>query len=725
MTNTPRRLGSAALLLVACGSLLAGAMTGVARANPIMVSPAEQEAALAEYRDLSSLYAEGISKREQTRSAELAEASDNLDDHLKLARTTTKDDVRFKELSESLRHAVELQVLYGKSREQELLNEPRIRELVRMADKAAHEAESRGQWLLANELFFRLNVLFEQEMKYEADVDRLSSRLSMIRLYVPKTLWELTNERRVLDGEDPLPEYNPFGDTFDEKLSPIDDSMVRRAIERAAFGHLDHTGMKDLITHGLDAIETFATTTDLADAFPGLRDARQREAFLAEVNSLRREVEGLTRQANSTDLRKVVYTMLLANDRTIKVMEQALLHEFGNGSMAALDKYTGIIWPDEVKRFERSTRGAFVGVGIQIEMDDLYRIRVVTPLEGTPAQRAGISTGDIITKVNGRSTVGFTLDQAVEVITGPQGTDVTVTVERGEDEDKQVLDFRLDRKRIDLPTVNGWHKIAPGDEGWDWFIDRDAGIGYIRLTSFAENTTEHFDRAIAAMRAERELNGLVLDLRFNPGGLLDQAVSIANRFVDRGLIVKTEDVSGIVRQREMASPISRGSSLVDLPVVVLINNGSASASEIVSGAIQAHAREGNINAWLVGENTFGKGSVQNVFGLDRRGLSMMKLTTQYYKLRDDRMIHRLPGATEWGVKPDIEVEMLPEQIVDALKLRRDSDVLEIDRAGNVIPNADRPDPDRLITEGIDLQLQRALVKLHEARAGKLITQLQE
>ncbi|MEM7622189.1 MAG: S41 family peptidase [Planctomycetota bacterium] len=669
---------------------------------------------------VASMYREGIEAREGLRNSELEEAWAELDEHLLAANEAEQaGEIRKRdaELSESLRLVVEIDVLLGDDRRTELEADERYYTLVDRASDAARNAENRGDWILSNELFVRLSALYEGERRFDDEVDRLNARLAMVRLYAPERLWELNNERRVLGGDGELPAYNPFGDTYQEKLEPIRSDMIMRALQNAAYRHIDNGDMRGMLTSGIESLETFATTRDLQRVFTGMGDDRKLEGFLSGLRDMRGVLED-KRHATTAELGWAVESILRLNSDTINVPPQALLHEFGNGSLDELDRYTAVIWPDEIKRFERSTQGKFTGVGIQIEKDELFNVKVVTPLPGSPAQVAGIGAGDIITSVNGRSIVGFTLDQAVQVITGPEGTSVELGIERGDGDEKEGLAFDLKRTSIDLPTVKGWRKTGPEDDAWDWFVDREAGIGYLRLTSFSENTTRDFDRAIAKMR-RAGLNGLVLDLRFNPGGLLDQAVSISNRWVDRGLIVKTEGAGGVVTQREFARRVPSSKSLQGVPTAVLINNGSASASEIVSGAIQAFAREGNIDAWLIGENTYGKGSVQNVFPLDPRGRAMMKLTTHYYKLRDDRLIHRKPGAERWGIAPDISVEMLPEQIVESLTIRRDADIFEIDKTGNVVENAERPDVQKLIDDGIDLQLQRALLTLHEARAGTM------
>jgi carboxyl-terminal processing protease len=651
-----------------------------------------------------------IAKREADRDTQTADADTALNELI----TSAQASGSAKDLNEALAKAVELQLLRADSTG--LLREERIQGLMATAEATARKAEDEGDWLTASELFFRLHVLTDQRVQFRADVDRLNRRLGMIRLYVPERLWELRNARRIADGESPLPAYNSYGDNYREKLTTVQPQMVYLAIHRASLNHVlrDDTersgvSMRSMLLGGLDAIETMATTLDLYRAFEGLRDEGRRAEFIAQVRAARQELAD-AQTVDTRDMRAVVQKVMQANEQTVRILPEAVLHEFGNGAMAKTDDYTAIIWPDELARFRRSTQGEFTGVGIQIELDELQNIRVVTPLEGTPAQRAGVQTGDVLKRINGISAVGLGLDQAVEVITGPAETSVELTVERErEDGEKEEVTFHLTRRAIDLPSIKGWEKTGPGDMDWSWFIDADAGIGYIRLTGFTEDTTRDFDTAVASMRASG-LNGLILDLRYNPGGLLDQAVSIANRFYEDGLIVRTESASGTVTDQQFAKPISPNKSVADIPVVVLINEGSASASEIVSGAVQAAADHGKARAVVIGQRSFGKGSVQNVFSLSG-GTAAMKVTTQYYKIDAPRLIHRNPESTEWGIEPDLAVRMLPSQEEAALMLRRQSDVLALDPAGNVIVTEDRPDPDSLIADGIDLQVHTALIVL--------------
>ena len=663
-------------------------------------------------RDSLELFRTNHAKRETERNERKAEVSKELDDQL-AAFDAERSAIA---LSDALSRAVQLQLL---TRDPDaFFSDPRIVRLIKDAERVARESERQGDWMIASELFYRLDTIHDPADTYKEDVQRLGTRLSMIRLYAPERLWELRNNRRLAEGLDPLPPYNPFGDDYRTKLQSVDSTMIRTAIQRSAAQHVGRTTttnpegvtLNALIMGGLDAVRTMATTTDLAATFPGLGDAGKRESFLARIDERRAQVAAWNRPASAFDLRQVVDGVVVDAQTTVGIMPQAVLHEFGNGAMGELDTYSAFIWPDELARFRRSTEGEFIGVGIQIQLDELQNITVVAPLEGTPAQRAGVRSGDILKKIDGITAVGLGLDQAVEVITGPANTHVKLTVER-KDEDDNITEITFDlvRQRIDLPTVKGWSKTGAGDQDWDWFIDRDNGIGYIRLTGFTDDSAREFDRAVAAMRLQG-LQGLILDLRYNPGGLLDQAVEISSRFVPEGVIVKTVDAIGVPQEQQNARRQPGRQSLSNLPTIVLINEGSASASEIVAGAVQSAAQQGKTNALVVGQRSFGKGSVQNVYMLPG-GSAAMKLTTHYYRVDSPRMIHKLPGATEWGVDPDLAVEMLPAQQAAALLLRRDADVLPLDENGNIMTQVERPDPNTLLTDGIDLQVHTALVLL--------------
>lgn len=664
-------------------------------------------------RSVGSDLTENFQLREEQRAEAIEETKAELKELIAESEDPESERPPEIALSDALTKAVELSLLYPERAP--LLSSEKVTDLVERAERAARAAEDRGDWLLASELFYRLSVLYLEEGRYDADSDRQNRRLSIIRLYTPEALWELRNRRRLLEDLDPLPEYNPLGDTWEEKLADVTSAMVIRALRRSAELNVERRTMIELLQGGLQGVELLATTPELASAFPSVADEGKVKAFLAGVRSEANAVAAAPGPLGYIELRGVMRRLAGLNEQTMNFPDEVLYHEFGNGAMNRLDQFSAIIWPDELRRFQRQTQGSFVGVGIQINQNEQYEIYVVSPIEGKPAFKAGIRANDIISKINGKSTAGFTLDQAVTNITGPEGTSVDLTIERETENDAGETEveektFRITRSRIELPTVKGWRKTGPGDDDWDWFIDEEAGLGYIRLTQFSEQTARDFDKAVSAMRA-KGLEGIVLDLRYNPGGLLDQAVEIANRFIPEGEIVRTEDAAGVMQDSQRAR---RGrAALRDVPVIVLVNENSASASEIVSGAIQDYAEAGVVDGLIVGSRSFGKGSVQNVWPL-QGARAAMKLTTQYYKLPAGRLIHRNPGDSQWGVDPDVEVEMLPEQQLEAYSLRRRADLTrdpedptfqeEVEEFGD-------PDPDRLLAEPIDLQLQTAVALL--------------
>ncbi|GIW73572.1 MAG: hypothetical protein KatS3mg103_0094 [Phycisphaerales bacterium] len=671
--------------------------------------------------DAALSLARALEENAQQRQEKLAEHRQTIDQSLQtLSDQAASDLEREKALMEGLSSAIALHVLADDK--QAVLREPSIRRLVALAEEQARQAEERGRWYAAAEMFERLHALFEDEGTYAQDRQRQLKRLSLIALYAPRRNHELRSERLVETGEEPLPPYNPAGESVQERLEDIEPMMLLYALVNADRHHVSGSKMRELLVSGLKGLRLLAETEDLRDTYPQLADDRARSRFIEALASRAADIQRAPVVTDQT-LQQVVRDVRNWNRQSVNLPEALVLRVFGDGAMRALDEYTEIIWPYDVRQFERSTRGNFSGIGVSIQMNAQRQIQVVTPLDGTPAQRAGIRAEDIITAVNGENIFGITLNQAVDKITGPKGTPVDITVQRGQGEDKQELTFTIIRDTVELKTVKGWKRLDAAEDHWQWMIDPSHGIGYVRLTGFTENTTRDFDKALSEMR-QQGLQALILDLRFNRGGLLDQAVEIASRFVDYDaagrahgrLVVSTRNdrndgMNGMPPERLLR----RDSPLPELPVVVLINEGSASASEIVAGAIQDYADASAARAVVIGQTSYGKGSVQNVLPIDpqRRAAprALMKLTTQYYVLPGGRMIHRVPGKPEHGVEPDLPVQMLPDLVAESLVLRQESDVLVLDEHGNPPPVDERPDPDRLITEGLDLQLHAALVLL--------------
>ncbi|MFO7717233.1 MAG: S41 family peptidase [Thermodesulfobacteriota bacterium] len=294
------------------------------------------------------------------------------------------------------------------------------------------------------------------------------------------------------------------------------------------------------------------------------------------------------------------------------------------GMLSDLDPHSAYMAPDAFEEMQMETSGEFNGVGIQISMEN-GRLTVVSPIEDTPAYEAGLQSGDVIMEINGESTQDITMMEAVKKIRGPKGSSVELTILHPEADKPETITVKRDT--IPLESV----KAEPLGQGYL----------YLRVTNFQEKTTDDLKKALD--EHADSLSGAILDLRNNPGGLLPQAVSVADLFLDKGKIVYTE---GKVKNAQMDFSAEKQNSDIDVPLIVLINSGSASGSEIVAGALQDHNR-----AVLLGERSFGKGSVQTVIPLaDGAGI---KLTTALYYTPDGRSIQAE------GIAPDIVVPFVP------------------------------------------------------------------
>jgi len=341
-----------------------------------------------------------------------------------------------------------------------------------------------------------------------------------------------------------------------------------------------------------------------------------------------------------------------------KVGDEQLIENAINGMLTSLDPHSSYLNKKSFQDMQVQTRGEFGGLGIEVTMENGL-IKVVSPIDETPAFRAGLQPGDFITHLNGEAVMGLALNEAVEKMRGPVGSDIKVTIRRGDS--GEPFEVSITRAVIKVQSVR--HRL-------------EGEIGYIRITSFNEQTQSGLEKAITALQQQAgdKLKGYVLDLRNNPGGLLDQSVSVSDTFLDKGEIVSTRGRKAEEGTRYNAKP---GDMAKGLPVVVLVNGGSASASEIVAGALQDHKR-----AVVLGTQSFGKGSVQTIIPLPGHGA--MRLTTARYYTPSGRSIQQL------GITPDIEVKPAKVEELDAQgQRRREADLRGSLRNGEA---ANKPKP---------------------------------
>ena len=356
-----------------------------------------------------------------------------------------------------------------------------------------------------------------------------------------------------------------------------------------------------------------------------------------------------------------------------ELMEAAI-----EGVLSKLDNYSDYIAPDDVELFKQDMESEFGGIGIQVATQDRNGpIVILSPLVGTPAYRAGLKSGDLILEIDGTPTKGVKLEDSIKLMKGRIGTPVELKLQRT-DGSTEIVSVKRDIVRIE--TVVSHYRRS--DDQWEFMFDTGQKIGYIRVTAFSRHTIDDLTKALQEL-TERGLKGLVLDLRFNPGGLLEAAIEVSDLFVSSGRIVSTKGRN--IKERIWEA--SAEGAFEDFPMVILVNRYSASASEIVSACLQDQGR-----ATIIGTRTWGKGSVQRVIDLEE-GRSALKITTASYVRPNGNNIHRFPGNTEddeWGVKPNegMETKLNPEEMqklldyharISRLSNSRNSKNLYVDR----------------------------------------------
>lgn len=321
-----------------------------------------------------------------------------------------------------------------------------------------------------------------------------------------------------------------------------------------------------------------------------------------------------------------------------KMLENAI-----RGMLTNLDPHSDYLPKENFERVEETTRGEFGGLGMEVGMED-GAVRVVAPIDDTPAQQAGVRSGDIIIKLDDTSLQGMSLNDAVKMMRGEPGSQIKLTIIRAGESEPLV--FELTRAVIKVRSVR--ERLLQAD------------MGYVRISQFQTRTGEDLSRAVKALEQENggPLAGLVLDLRNNPGGVLSASVDVSNAFLEKGLIVYTE---GRLQNSQMRFEAKSGDLLSGKPIVVLVNEGSASASEIVAGALQDHGR-----ALIVGRDTFGKGSVQSILPLNNG--AAIKLTTALYFTPSGRSIQAS------GIKPDIEIDLVKVERINQERRGREADL---------------------------------------------------
>jgi len=604
---------------------------------------------------------------------------------------------------------------------------PWVRDVTTKIAARAAEDDANQHWLEEFELYFSLDSIYSISKEFYDQLQKITHRIALLNTYTPAQFYTMQENfaesispttqptthpsttgpattgpsassgvlNQQLSSQDPFHLAMPNFPTWQSVVDGIRDDMMFQALEVTYEDYVKEISYNKLAVGGLTALRLLADTDTLANAFPNLKDPDARSKFLAEIDA-EFAVAQSSDPMNSDDLIDMWSRIVRSNMDTVDIPLAVLVKEFTEGSMDQLDPFSEVFWPSELAEFMKQIQGSFGGVGIQIEMRGGF-LTVISPLSGSPAYDAGIEPGDIIAAVDGKNTIGITVDQAVNEITGKPGTSVTLGIRRGNN--PRLLIMPLKRAEIHVDSINGISR-DPATHDWNYMIDPEYNIGYIRIVQFQSDTADELLAAIDVLMSQH-VRGIIIDLRDNPGGLLETCVHICNLFLTQGTIVST---------RGRSSPLdilsADGAPVLppDIPMILLINQNSASASEIFSGAMHDLHR-----ALIVGHQSFGKGLVQNQIYLSEDQSAMMKLTMANYYLPNGESIQRQPYATRWGVQPDVKVPFSPAQL-DGLELTWEiNDIISGKNAPPATQPTTKPVSSATIQEKFDTQLDTALM----------------
>lgn len=557
-------------------------------------------------------------------------------------------------------------LVIGKTREfaddaqrEELLGDDFVKDMIQKAIDRAVEFEAEGKWLEAyTNCYYWLTAIDPNNEAYSDYAEQLLEKAQIAASF----------------------EDSPC-ETRKERYEGIKKEMFERAVYALSINYVSMIDFHEMAVKGLNRCKLLAEVMaapsidpnnypygDNDDSFTP-PDKQKLMAWSAALAGVEDEMSEVLTGFNKSKFSEVFDRVLKLNASIVELPVPTLIAQFAEASLSALDPYTVMVWPKQVQDFEKLMMNEFTGIGVEISKR-LGQLTVASLLPDTPAYNAGLDAGDVIEKVNGLETKDMTLICAVHKITGPKGTKVNLTIKRPGEE--KTRDMTITRAKITVPTIRGWQRTEDGK--WLYIIDEEQRLGYIRLTSFSGESAADMEKVLLALEAEG-LNGLILDLRYNTGGLLDTAVNVCDKFLDGGLIVKTQPGSGLGKWPSYETA-KKAKTHPNYPLVVLVNSGSASASEIVAGAL---ADKEHNRAILVGTRTHGKGSVQGITHYPGGG-AQLKYTMAYYHLPslqrvESRDAMKKLGRTDWGVGVNVEVKLRSDETKEMLDMQRDNDVL--------------------------------------------------
>ena len=527
---------------------------------------------------------------------------------------------------------------------EQLLYESFVKQVFQQAVDKALEFESEGKWLDAYiNCYYWLQTIEPDNEAYSDYAEQLLDKATIVASF----------------------QDSPC-ETRKERYEGVKKEMFVRAISALRTNYVSIIDYRQMAAKAIRRCELLSEVMRFPiDDFPLVIE--NQKSLSAWSVGLAAVLDDLPTGVSKDKFIDVFEKVLALNATTAQFPRPVLVAQFAEAALSALDPYTVMVWPRQVRDFEKMMTNEFTGIGIEISKRQGL-LTVASLLPDTPAYNSGLDAGDVIEAADGVETKDMTLICAVRKITGQAGTNVTLTIRRAGEEGTR--DITITRAKIIVPTIRGWQRTETGR--WLYMIDEKNKIGYVRITGFSAETASGLEKVLTGLEAEG-LKGLILDLRFNSGGFLDSAIAVTDKFVEEGRIVITRPRSWLSSTYASAH---KEKTHPNYPLVMLINSSSASASEIVAGALQdpKHKR-----AILVGERTHGKGSVQGITHYPGGG-AQLKYTMAYYHLPSDQRVKsretmKKEGRKDWGIGPDIEIKLRSDELRKMIDIQRDNDVL--------------------------------------------------
>jgi carboxyl-terminal processing protease len=564
----------------------------------------------------------------------------------KLVRKANLDDVN--DISKVFGAVLNVLEYADKEQKQALLQDPSLIQTIQKAKAKAAEFETQGRWLDAYTVCYsKLRQICEDNSRYSNYAEQLLKKANI--------------ETSLKDSP---------CETCEERYTGIQEQMFINAVDFLDYSYVDIVNYSDMAINAVNYCTLLADVMSRLDVHSKYKITNaQYVTWSGAMRALLSEINQSQEDLSKDDFVNIFEKVLALNESSytgIGLPLPLLISKFAEGALSALDPYTVIYWPGQVQNFEKAITNQFSGIGIKFSKED-GTTKIVAVLPDTPAQKSGLRIGDIITSIDGIETKDLSSDCVAKRITGPENTKVTVTISRPDEND---FDITFDRSKITVPTIHGWQRTGKGD--WLYMIDGYNKIGYVRISGFDSKTAADFEKALCQLEKDG-LKGLILDLRSNPGGLLSAAVEIADKFIQEGLIIRTEPRFG------MSTYISahQDGTHADYPIAILIDSLTASSSEILAGVLQDRRYN---RAIIVGQRSYGKGSVQSITNYCGNG-AQLKYTAAYYHLPSGQRVesrHSMGQSSvrNWGISPNVDIKLLSNELQKITDVQKANELVE-------------------------------------------------